>query len=50
MSPIRTLDKSETDWLHTKIEEGRFVGNGGPFNLEQIIREFLRLIEGKKAA
>ena len=37
-------ENDETDWLHCKIENGRFVGNGGPFKLSAILSLFLDLI------
>lgn len=37
-------EKDEQDWLHCRIEDGKFVGNGGPLNLDAILRSFLALI------
>ena len=42
MEPI-IEEKTEHDWLHCKIDNGKFVGNGGPFNLEAILQIFLGL-------
>ena len=39
-----TDEKNEQDWLHCKIEDGKFVGNGGPLNLDAILDSFLALI------
>jgi hypothetical protein len=45
VSPTRNIARSETDWIHTKIEDTRFVGFGGPRNLEEIIHEFFRCLD-----
>jgi|SRR5215213_6493358 len=37
-------EKNEHDWLQCKIEEGKFVGNGGPLKLDAILRLFVALI------
>lgn len=34
------VDKSEHDWYHCFVREGKFQGAGGPFNLEDILRVF----------
>ena len=31
----------EIDWLHCKIDGNKFIGAGGPFNLDEILRVFL---------
>jgi hypothetical protein len=43
MQPI-VEEKDEQDWLHCKIENGRFVGNGGPLKLNAILSVFVALI------
>lgn len=42
MEPI-IEEKTEGDWLHCKIDNGKFVGNGGPLKLEAILHIFLGL-------
>lgn len=42
MEPI-IEENTEDDWLHCKIVDGKFVGNGGPLNLDAILRIFLAL-------
>ena len=42
-----TEEKNEQDWLHCKIEDGKFVGNGGPLNLDAILGSFVALISCK---
>ena len=37
-------EKNEHDWLQCKIEDGKFVGNGGPLKLDAILRLFVALI------
>lgn len=34
-------ESSEDNWLSTKVENGKFVGVGGPEKLEEIIKTFL---------
>jgi hypothetical protein len=36
----------ETDWIRCSVEGGKFVGYGGPFMLEQILRVFLTWAAG----
>jgi hypothetical protein len=40
-------EKDEEDWLHCKIENGKFVGNGGPLKLDAILHLFVDLISSK---
>ena len=42
MDPIID-EKTDDDWLHCKIDNGKFVGNGGSLNLEAILQIFLGL-------
>lgn len=42
MEPI-IEEKDEEDWLHCKIDNGKFVGNGGPLKLHTILQLFLDL-------
>ena len=42
MEPI-IQERTDTDWHHCKIDGGKFVGNGGPLNLDDILRTFLEL-------
>jgi hypothetical protein len=39
------MERSETDWLQFEIKDGRFVGCGGPLNLDEVISGFLELME-----
>jgi immunity protein 53 of polymorphic toxin system len=43
MEPI-IEEKTEQDWLQCKIEDGKFVGNGGPLKLDAILDSFLALL------
>lgn len=38
------IEKSENDWLHCWKEESRFLGMGGPVNLNDIIEQFLAFV------
>lgn len=31
----------EMDWIHCRVQDGKFEGHGGPFMLEEILRVFL---------
>lgn len=42
MEPI-IEENTEDDWLRCKIDDGKFVGNGGALNLDAILRIFLGL-------
>ena len=42
MEPV-VEEIDEQDWLHCKIENGKFVGNGGPLKLDAILQFFLDL-------
>lgn len=35
------VDRTETDWIHCRLEEGFFRGWGGPHNLSELISVFL---------
>ncbi len=37
-------ENNESDWMNCKIENRKFVGNGGPFKLDVILRAFLDLV------
>jgi hypothetical protein len=32
---------SGNDWIHCKVEDNKFIGNGGPAKLEEILNVFL---------
>lgn len=34
------IQRKENDWIQCKIEEGKFIGAGGPFNLNELIQIF----------
>ncbi len=38
-------ETSGNNWLITKIEEGQFVGYGGPLKLEELIQVFLAWVK-----
>ena len=44
--PVKRLDRTESDWTHVRIEAGKFIGAGGPMNLEEVISIF-RSISGQ---
>ena len=39
--PRKIVERSETDWIQSEIVEGKFIGCGGPGNLEEILELFL---------
>ncbi len=34
------IDRSEHDWIYCRVEEGKFKGAGGPFNLIELLEVF----------
>ncbi len=34
------IEREEHDWVHCKVEQGYFVGYGGPGNLIEVINQF----------
>lgn len=42
--------KDELDWLNCKVEDGRFLGNGGPLKLDAILNLFLDLVSSLSEA
>jgi len=46
MEPV-IEETTEHDWLHCKIDNGKFVGNGGPLKLDAILCLFLALTPGE---
>lgn len=48
MEPV-IEEKTEEDWLHCKIDNGKFVGNGGPLKLEAILSLFLSLTSAESS-
>ncbi|MES2903619.1 MAG: immunity 53 family protein [Pseudomonadota bacterium] len=44
-----TLERSDTDWVLTKVEENRWIGYGGALNLDDIIGLFRKWAEGELA-
>lgn len=38
-------DGSETDWILCRVVEGKFLGDGGPLNLEEILEKFRAWVE-----
>ena len=36
-------ERSENDWVSYEIKEGKFIGHGGPTNLDEIIGVFRRI-------
>ena len=45
MAQIR-IERSESDWIDCRKEGSRFVGMGGPANLDEIIEQFLVFVSG----
>lgn len=41
------VDRSESDWIHAKVEDGKFVAACGPSNLEEALKLFLDWAESK---
>ena len=46
MQPV-VEEIDEDDWLHCKIEDAKFIGNGGPLKLDAILRLFVDLASGE---
>jgi hypothetical protein len=44
MEPV-VEENNEDDWIHCRVENGKFVGNGGPLKLETILRLFVNLTQ-----
>lgn len=42
--PGRGETRSEQDWFHVKVEQGKFQGVGGPLNLDEILTRFLEFV------
>jgi Immunity protein 53 len=42
--PLEKVQRSDTDWLQVEVSGSRFVGCGGPLNLEQIIECFFDVL------
>lgn len=38
------VDRSDTDWVQYEASGGRFVACGGPFNLSELILQFLSVV------
>ncbi len=38
-------DASGNDWIITKLEDGKFVGYGGPYKLNELIKLFLKWVK-----
>ncbi len=47
VSSQRRIERTTSDWCQTEIAASQFVGAGGPLNLEEVIEEFFRLVDGK---
>ena len=39
------VDRTEDDWVYCKVENKKFIGDGGPFNLEEILTIFKEWVE-----
>ena len=37
-------ERRETDWVQHEVSDRKFVGCGGPSNLEEILRTFFRVV------
>jgi len=44
-APVR-IERTETDWVHCRVEARVFRGAGGPHNLRELIDQFLRWADG----
>jgi hypothetical protein len=42
--PRQLVERSEHDWLQTEVTGQKFIGCGGPGNLEEIIAAFLETV------
>jgi hypothetical protein len=42
--PIADVENSQNDWYYCTIKKNRFEGDGGLFNLKNILREFKKLV------
>ncbi|MHB8968794.1 MAG: immunity 53 family protein [Thermoleophilia bacterium] len=42
------LERTEMDWIHCRIKDGKFNAVGGPENLREMINIFLEWAEGQK--
>jgi hypothetical protein len=42
--PRKIVERSETDWIQSEIAEGKFIGCGGPDNLEEVLELFLEKV------
>lgn len=40
-TPKQAIDRSDRDWLHWWVRDGKFVATCGPNNLEEAMRMFL---------
>jgi hypothetical protein len=40
----RIVERSETDWVQTEVANGKFVGCGGPKNLEEVLALFFQIV------
>ncbi|MHB9089755.1 MAG: immunity 53 family protein [Thermoleophilia bacterium] len=45
MHEEKRVERSEHDWIHLKIEHGKYKSYGGPENLEEMIKLFLEWAE-----
>jgi hypothetical protein len=42
--PLVKVERSEHDWIHYKVENGKFEGFGGPHNLRELLSTFRALL------
>lgn len=42
--PIEIDQRSEDDWIQTEVKDSKFLGCGGPGNLNELIARFLELV------
>ncbi|WP_124949931.1 immunity 53 family protein [Sulfuriferula thiophila] len=45
--PLRSDLRTEKDWIHIQVKDGKFTGSGGAQNLTEIINEFLVIVAEK---
>src|SRR4051812_39581472 len=45
--PPHLVERSENDWMHSRVEASQFVGNCGPRNLRELIREVFTIVDSE---
>ncbi len=42
--PRSVVERDESDWVQHEVSNGKFIGCGGPGNLEEILELFLKFV------